>query len=113
MALGTPTVTQLLKSGSAPYDVHKFSFKADAAYPAGGYTAFQAFVRTALKRDVTLVGVELAAILKDAAGGTILLHPVYDSVNDKLAFFMGSTGVEIANTALTAGTDVILWVKCI
>jgi hypothetical protein len=113
MALGTPTVTQLKKSASAPLDVHMFSFKADAAYPAGGYADFQDFVRAALQRDVTVVGVKLATPLKDAAGGVVLLHPVYDQANDKLMFFMGSTGVEIANTALTAATDVILWVECI
>lgn len=113
MALGTPTVVQLKKSASAPLDVYKFTFKADAAYPAGGYPDFQAFARTALQRDVTVVGVELATPLKDAAGGVALLHPVYDVAADTLMFFMGSTGVEIANTALTAGTDVILWVKCI
>lgn len=112
MALGTPTVTQLKKSATAPLDLHKFVFKADAAYPAGGYTAFQAFVRTALGRDVTIAFVERATPLKDAAGGVVDLFPTYDVANDKLYFTMGSTGVEIADTALTAGTDVTLIVAC-
>ena len=93
MALGTPTVTQLVKSASAPLDLHKFVFVADAAYPAGGYTAFQAYVRAALKRDVTIAFVERGTPLKDAAGGLVDLIPTYDVAADKLYFTMASTGV--------------------
>jgi hypothetical protein len=112
MALGTPTVTQLKKSASAPLDLIHLDFHGDASYPTGGYTAFQAFVRTALQRDVTIAYVQRGNTLKDAAGGVVDLIPTYDVANDKLYFTMASTGVEIANTALTAATHIVLIVAC-
>jgi len=112
MALGTPTVTQLKKSHSAPLDLIHMDFHADASYPSGGYAAFTAFVRTALGRDVTIAYVERANTLKDNAGGVVDLIPTFDFANDKLYFTMASTGVEIANTALTANTHVVLIVAC-
>ena len=75
MALGTPTVVQPKKYASSPYDVYQFTFKADDAYPAGGYADFQDFVRTAMGRNVTLLTVERAGVLLDAAGGVVNLIP--------------------------------------
>lgn len=112
MALGTPTVTQLKKAASSPFDLYKFLFHSDASYPSGGYAAFQAFVRTALGRDVTIAFVERATPLKDLAGGVVDLFPTYDVAADKLYFTMASTGAEIANTALGANTDVTLIIAC-
>ena len=112
MALGTPTVTQLKKSASAPFDLIQLAFLADGAYPAGGYADFLAYVQAALAREVTIAFVERATPLKDLAGGVVDLFPTYDVENDKLYFTMASTGAEIANTALSAGVTVTLIVAC-
>jgi hypothetical protein len=113
MALGTPTVTQLKKSASAPIDIIKMVFVADAAYPAGGYTAFQAFVRAYVKRDVTVVSVVRGTPLKSANATTVDMFPTYDVAADKLYFTLASTGVEIAQADLTTGVSVTLLVTCI
>lgn len=112
MALGTPTVTALKKSYSSALDLYKFSFLADASYAAGGYANFQAFVRTALGRDVTIAFVKRSNTLKAANDATIDLLPTYDVANDKLYFTKASSGVEIVAAALDGTKTIELIVAC-
>jgi hypothetical protein len=112
MALGTPTVTQEKKSATAPLDLYRLTFLADTSYAAGGYAAFQAFVRTALGRDVTIAYVVRSSALKAKDDVLIDIFPTYDVANDKLYFTKGSTGVEIAAAALDASKTIDLIVAC-
>ena len=98
MALGTATVVgQYKKSASAPLDVVQLSFAGDTAYPEGGTTEFQAYVRAALGRDVSVAGV-----IKAAATG--VYTPIYDVANDTL-YVEDQDGVQVVtDTDLQATT---------
>ena len=82
MALGTITVTsQPVKAASQPLQVALISMPGDGAYATGG-TAFQAAVRLALGRQVTI----LAVISAGGNGGFV---PIFDVANDKLMVYQG------------------------
>lgn len=78
MALGTITVAeQQRKMASAPLGVARLTFLGDDSYAAGGTVGFQALVRAALLRDVTVICV--------AKGGpTGVYTAIYDAASDKL-----------------------------
>ena len=114
MALGTPTVVQEKKSATAPLDLYRIAFLADDAYPADGegYPAFQAFVRTALGRDVTVAYVKRCSALKCLNDVTIDIFPTYDVANGSLYLMKASSGVEIAAAALDGTKTIDLIVAC-
>lgn len=96
MALGeiTPGAQSGEKPG-APTFVDVLAAPGDDDYPTGGTTGFQALVRAALGRDVTVLGV-----IGQACGDNV---PVYDPANDTLQVFVRSTGAEVANNADLSG----------
>jgi hypothetical protein len=92
MALGTITVTNdERKQASAPLGFAELSFPGDDSYPnPGGTLTFQASVRTAMGRDVTVLGV----VPLDLNGG---YRPIYNKATDALQIVVEATGVEVAN----------------
>lgn len=97
MAIGTITVaTNSRKMASAPLGCVRLTFLGDGAYPTGGTADFQASVRTALGRDVTVIAVS-------RAGATGVYTPVYDKANDKL-FVYKADQTEVANATDLSGT---------
>lgn len=112
MALGTPTVTALKTSASAPLDLYRFVFLGDDYPGSGGFEDFQAFVRTALGRDVTIAYVKRSSPLKSENSATEDMIPTYDVVNDKLYFTLMHEGTEITGDDMSDASTIDLIVAC-
>ena len=105
MALGTITVTSdQRKQASAPLGCALLSFLGDSTYTAGGTLTFQALVRTAMAKDVTV----LAVVLAGASG--YAYTPVYDVATDTLVLKEGTAGADaqVANGDYSGTTFVVL-----
>lgn len=109
MAIGTITaVDNAGRSTSHPTYLDLISFAGDGAYPTGGTASFQASVRTALGKAVTVVSV----VGQDCGG----YFPFYDKANDKLiVYYINNDGgadgpaIEVPNgTNLAAVTFNVL-----
>lgn len=97
MALGTAVVGNKVFSNPGPIIIAQIAVPLDTSYPAGGYTAFQAYVRNALGMpNATLLG-----LLANECSGIV---PVYDTDNDKLKLYTkGADPAAQTSVALTGG----------
>lgn len=93
----TPTVVKKKFSNPGPLVVAVISVPLDGSYVAGGYAAFQAYVRTALH----MPGFELLGFLMNECAGYL---PVYDKTNDKLKIYFSNDDA-IATVTQADGSD--------
>lgn len=98
MALGTITVTNdERKQASAPLGFAELSIVGDSSYPnPGGTLTFQALVRAAMGKDVTVLSVCDLGL----NGG---YKAIYNKATDALQVEVKATGVEVANGVSLAG----------
>jgi hypothetical protein len=96
MALDPTTINLLQEFGGAPNNpqfTDVLTFNGDNAYPTGGYTAFSAFVSTALNGTR-----QVLTVSNNKNSGHYAAQ--YDFVNDALVIIDTTTGLEVPN-----GTD--------
>lgn len=93
----TPVVNSKKYSNPGPIIVACISVPLDGSYVAGGYAAFQAYVRTAL----SMPSFALLGLLQNECSGFL---PVYDRTNDKLKIYSkGADPAAQTSAALTGG----------
>lgn len=101
MPLGTPTRVAAESAAAERLFVDQLSFAGDSAYPTGGSTNFDQFVR-----DLTNDGRNVIAVIgNDCGANDVHYVPPVGSTPGKLKVYVRATGVEVANaTDLSAVT---------
>jgi hypothetical protein len=113
MALGTATIDKAYAQGDTK--LIAMHFAGDGATPAGGTTAFAAYVQTAIKlaaaaaTDKNVRGASTVEVMGIALGPCGVYRPVYDKANDKLKIY-DEKNVEA--TGNLSGTTYYMLVIC-